>query len=258
MHRILNRVGLSALAMLLIAVPGHAQTTEDGGNAAMVVWVDPLPGHGLAFEAGVREHMSNLMEAGDTQTWISFEVIAGDRTGEYVIGTFNRAWSDFDQPPPVDPAAAEESMAENIIPHVQDVETQLIWRDTNLGTWAPDDPIAPMYQIIQFTVRPGHMAGFETFVSKIKNAFETMGEGSYSVFRPVVGGQGGQISISVPRQSFAEFAQDDPQMFENMMRELYGVSETRLLMENMDAAIASETSYLLVLRPDMSMNLPDS
>ncbi|MDX1394752.1 MAG: hypothetical protein R3195_10175 [Gemmatimonadota bacterium] len=257
MKRAQHFAGLTALATLLIAVPAFAQMAQPAGDAAMVVWVDPLPGHGSAFEEGVRQHMSNMMEAGETQTWVSFEVIAGDRTGQYVVGTFNHAWADFDQPPP-NPAMAGESMADNIVPHVEDFEIQYIWRDTNLGTWAPDEPIAPMYQLIQFDVKPGHMPGFETFVSKIKNAFETMGEGSYSVFRPVLGGQGGQVTISVPRQGFAEFAQDDPQFFENMMRELYGVAETRLLMETMDAAIASERSYLLVFRPDMSMNLPDS
>lgn len=245
------------LAIAFGPAAGHAQTAA--GNAAMVVWVDPLPGHGAAFEEGVRRHTSAMQEAGDTRTWVMFEVIAGERTGQYVVGTFNHAWADFDQPPPVDRATGERSMTENISPHVEGVEIQYAVRDPELSMWSPDDPIAPMYQVIEWTIKPGHMPAFETFLAKVRAAFEGMGEGgSYSIFRPVIGGTGSRLSLSIPRQGFAEFAEDDPDWLENMMREAYGTAETRMLMEGADAALASERSHMLVLRPDLSMNLPEN
>ena len=258
MKRALRTTLTLAPLFLLAVIPAQAQMDEPAGNAAMIIWVEPMPGHGLAFEDGVKQHMSNLMEAGDTQTWVVFEVMAGDRTGQYVVGTFNHAWSDFDQPPAVDQAAAQESMAENIFPHVAGVETQLIVRDTDLSMWSPSDPIAPMYQVIEWTVEPGHMPAMQTFMAKVKHAFEQAGGGSYSVFRPVVGGSGSRMTLSIPRQGFASFAGEDPDWFEDMMRGVYGNAETRVLMESVDEAMASESSWMLVFRPDMSMNLPDS
>ena len=43
------------------------------------------------------------MDQGNDWTWLAFEVAMGERTGQYVFGTFNHAMADFDSPPVEEP-----------------------------------------------------------------------------------------------------------------------------------------------------------
>jgi hypothetical protein len=247
----------AVLAVALLAPPSIAQ--EATGTIAQTVVVDPLPGHGSAFEEGVKAHMENMLRAGDESVWVTYEVVAGERSGQFMVGTFDHAWADFDQAPPVDPARAQQSMADNISPHVQDFRVQWMERMVDLGGWTPESPRAPMYEVITFQIRPGQDRVFEHFLTKLKGAMaETGSMPAYSVFLPVIGGGGGQWAVSVPHQSFAEFGTGSRDWMEQLLVQVYGHADMQTIIDMADSAIESSTSELFVLRPDLSMNLPPS
>ena len=145
-------LAVAALAAALVIFPVSSQAQDAGGNIAQTVIVDPLPGHGLAFEEGMKAHQENMIRAGDESVWVTFEIVAGERSGQFMVGSFGHDWADFDQAPPVDPARAQESMADNIAPHVQDFRVQWMERLVDLGGWTLDTPQAPMYEVVTFQV----------------------------------------------------------------------------------------------------------
>lgn len=247
----------AVLAVALLAPPSIAQ--EAAGTVAQVVTVKPLPGHGSAFEEGVKAHMENLRRAGDESVWVTFEIAAGERSGQFMVGTFDHAWSDFDEAPTVDPARAQESMDDNIAPHVQDFRMQWMERMVDLGGWTPESPRAPMYEVITFQIRPGKDRVFEHFLTKLKGAMSEMGSiPAYSVFMPVLGGVGGQWAVSVPHQSFTEFGDGSRDWMEQLLVQVYGHADMQAIIDMADSSVESSTSELFVLRPDLSMNLPPS
>jgi hypothetical protein len=250
-------LAVAALAAALGILPASSQAQDAGGNIAQTVIVDPLPGHGLAFEEGMKAHQENMIRAGDESVWVTFEIVAGERSGQFMVGSFGHDWADFDQAPPVDPARAQESMADNIMPHVGDFRVQWMERLVDLGGWTPDSPQAPMYEVVSFQVRTGMDSAFENFLKKMKHALEEAGTmPAYSVFVPVLGGNGGQWAISVPHQTMAEFGGPSRDWMEQLLVQVYGHADMQVIIDGLNAAVESTTSELFVLRPDLSMNLP--
>jgi hypothetical protein len=250
-------LAVAALAAALAILPAPSQAQDAGGNVAQTVVVDPLPGHAMAFEEGMKAHQASMIRAGDESVWVTFEIVAGERSGQFMVGTFDHAWADFDQEPPVDPARAEESMADNIMPHVEDFRVQWMERMVDLGGWTPDSPRAPMYEVITFQVRPGKDRVFEHFLTKLKGAMSGAGAmPAYSVFLPAVGGTSGEWAVSVPHQSLAEFGATSRDWMEQLLVQAYGHADMQAIIDMADSAIESSKSELFVLRPDLSMNLP--
>jgi hypothetical protein len=247
----------AVLAAALVILPASSQAQGAGGNVAQTVIVDPLPGHGLAFEEGMKAHQANMIRAGDESVWVTFEIVAGERSGQFMVGSFGHAWADFDAAPSVDAARAQESMADNISPHVGDFRVQWMERLVDLGGWTPDTPQAPMYEVVTFQVRAGMDSAFENFLKKVKHALEEAGTmPAYSVFVPALGGNGGQWAVSVPHQTFAEFGGPSRDWMEQLFVQVYGHADMQVIIDGLNAAVESSTSELFVLRPDLSMNLP--
>lgn len=248
---------LALVAIAFSAVPSSAQDAT--GDVAISVMVETLPGHGPAFEEGMKEHMAALTGMGDTSTWMVFEIAAGERTGQYMVASFSHTWDFFDQPPTVDQEEAQASMQANIVPHVQGVQTQWMVRRSDLGQWTAATPVAPMYEVITFEVRGNMNPTFANVLAKLKHANEEMGvDGGYSVFRPRVGGTGNQWVLSVPHQNFAGFGEGEEDWMEQLLVQVYGPVEMQSIMDDLDDAIVSAKSELFVVRRDLSMNMPSS
>jgi hypothetical protein len=257
MYRRLTVPLLFMMVGSLTVIPVGAQEGP-AGSIAQVVVVQPHPGHHTAFEQGMARHTQTMSEeAGGTWTWVTFEIVMGERTGQYVVGTYNHAWADFDAQD-ADPEMARESMQDNITPHVESWTSRMMERVTDISMWDPNEPLAPMYEVITFDVALGGAARFEHFMMRLKQAMEAEGvEGRYSVFRSRLGGTGNQWVVSVPHDDMASFGGGEDDWLERLLVGAFTHAGGQMLMEDFNSLVTGVTSELFVLRRDMSGNLPE-
>jgi hypothetical protein len=105
-------IALVSVWGLLLQAP-HAWGEQ--GNAARIVAWQPRTGAEAAFENGYKRHLAWHREHRDPWTWLGWTIISGERTGDFVDGTFFHAWADFDAP--VAPAEDAADNRVNVYPH---------------------------------------------------------------------------------------------------------------------------------------------
>jgi hypothetical protein len=255
MRRLLHST-LAVLFLVMALAPAVA-AQQGSGDLAWIVYVDPQPGHVMAFEEGAQRHAEIMADAGVTMTWIGMEIILGPRTGQFMYGAFDLNGAALDAPQG-DQEAMQESFADNIDPHVAGAEAQVIRRMRDMGMWTPDSPMAPMYEVYRMWVKPGGDAVMRNVMSKLQAAMADMyPEAAYSVWRPVAGGVGSEWAVTVPIEGFAGYDEYNPTWMEQMLAEAYGHDEMQLIMDSMAKVMLKSTMEVFVVRPDLSVNLPE-
>ncbi len=242
----------AAVLILALDLPLHAQDAPAGPMSQTIV-ATPLPGHAGALEAGAMRHMEWYAgSGGGSWTWLAFQVIMGERTGQYVWVTGGHSYADFDMAD-VDPSMSNESIAENITPHVTGVRVALLRANADLGIAQTTPSTAPLYKVLTFTLKPGADARFGHVLAKLKEAFGDSGI-AYTVFQSAQGGNG-QWIVSIPHENFASM-DTDPSLFPRLMTAAHGEYEATALLESLGEIVASQTSEILAFRPDLSVNVP--
>ncbi len=245
-------VRLAALAgFALVAAPALAQEEMPPANIVNQTFdITPMPGHGPPFEDGVRDYMAWAAEQGNDWTWICWEVIAGENTGQVRFGTYGHTWADFDSPP-VDPAATSASIDRLIAPHVQDVVTTYSVARADLSNYGRTEP-ASMYMIFSYQVKLGHVQQFEATMKRYRDLIvEHAPEVEYVVHQTVLGAEAGQYLLAVPMEGMASMA--EAPNIDGMLQEALGTYAWQQLTEDFYASISSEKSSVVVMRPDMSL-----
>ena len=248
-------VALSAVGLLALASPALPQT--DGPTITQAIVAQPLAGHVLDFEEGVRDHLSWAMDNGSDWTWRAWEFIAGERTGSYLFATGNHGWADFDSPP-VDPMANRGSVQERIAPHVDEVYVSWSRVLTDLSMTNPDEPVRPMVELITMQVDPQHQNTFEAVMADFKASLEAAApESRFTVYQRAVGGNGSEYVLAVPRANWAAF--DGVGATDGLrppMEAMYGRAGTDRLQAMFGEAVLSTRSEVMVFRPDLSQIPP--
>lgn len=251
MKHVTRTVPVIALALAAFAPAVAAQGAP--GTVAQLIVVEPLNGHAVELEEGVRTHMDNMRKAGETWTWTGFEVVMGERTGSYVWGSFNHQYADWDSPD-VDPQTASASIDRNIAPHVENVRVSLANLRTDLSVTTEDRTIRPMYEVLTFRLKGGKDLQFASAVGMVKEAVERGGGGVEFLVYQFAQGSNGEWVISIPHTSFASMGTMNNDGFWAMMRDAHGEHGADTWQQLMDASVASMTSEIFQSRPDLSFN----
>lgn len=257
MRRRLALIPLLALGLLVLPGAADLSAQESGGNLAWVATVTPLPGHGFQFEEGAQQYARDVEAAGGDAVWLAFEVILGPRSGQYMYGMFNAAGADFGNMGG-DQEAIEESFRENVAPHAGDYEAQILRRMVDLGTWTPEDPMAPMYEVIRMWVKPGQDAFMSHLMTKVRGVMsEAYPDYRWSVWTAAAGATGSEWILTFPMQDFSVYDDYDPMGFPRALAGAYGHTEMEMLLDGLSEAVMKQTHEVFVVRQDMSVNYPE-
>ena len=247
-----------ALVALAAAPLAARQNDAPAGTIGQVIEVDPLNGHAGPFEAGVRRHLEHEAKAGATWEWAGFEIVMGERTGQYMFGSFNHTYADFDTPD-TDPQASAASIDQNIAPHVADAAVSLIRFFPELSLFDPDAAPSPLYEVLTFQIGMDGDEAFRHFLGKLKTTFETAGLPiQYHVYQFAQGGPsgGGTWVVSIPHANFASMGGGgDGGDMQGLTEQVLGRFESRQLWDMANHSITSMRSEVFALRPDLSLNL---
>ncbi len=94
----MKKLVLVALVVSLVALSLPA-AAQDENVVGMMIHVTPKAGMKDKWEEGTKKHMAFHREKGDTWQWFVWEIVSGENVGDYVVGTFEHKWADFDNMP---------------------------------------------------------------------------------------------------------------------------------------------------------------
>jgi len=246
MRRILVLLAVVALAA---ALPAAAQM--DANTVGRVYHLKVKPGSEQAFEAGVKKHAEWHKSQNDTWAWHVWEVETGERSGQYVFGTFGHGWGDFDQPTVSGEADAKDYYA-NMAPHVAGFDSLVVVALPDVSR-APES-MTPSALASVYTIHPrvGTTEEFLRLLGRVKAAIEKTKWGDpYTVYMLQAGGETGTFYIVVSHASWAAMGATT-KSFEAMLAEALGHSEARAVTEAFDRIIKSESVDLVRYRADLS------
>jgi hypothetical protein len=245
-----------AMAGVLASSIGVAQQSSTGPqtNLAEIHINKVKPGMTAHYEEGRKKHMMWHAKQNDPWSWLTWEVVTGENTGSYLIGTFGHSWSDLDSRTKFE---AEDSA--DAIAHMGaslESETQSYYRfraDLSLGT-SPLQP-TPLASITHFLLTPD---GLNDFVESLKKVIEGIKKTNYPMsganrwYQLVNGGEGPHFVLSGDRANWAAFEPATDKTLDAMMSEAYGKEQGAAILSTLRKAIRHTSTEILRYRPDLS------
>ena len=253
--RILTTILLVLVAT--VALTSSLSAQEDPADLAHITRVDVAPEQQAAFEAGVERHLEVLREQGADREQHAWEIVVGEDAGSYYVGTFGHTWSDFDDPPVDDPDAVQESLGENIAPHIESYHPG-VWRLREDVSWPDpeaDDPTM-LVTVLHVEVKVVQGEAFENALERMKQAAEETDytDSYWSVYQLLHGG-GPVGAIASDASSWADLAPPEITLGE-MVEEAMGETEAQEVFEQLFDSIESMRTEIWRYREDLSL-LPE-
>src|SRR5438045_7913965 len=93
----LHSVPLTLAGVLVCSLAVAQQSPTAPAGDLVEIHINKIkPGMTRQYEEGRKKHMMWHRKQNDAWSWLTWEILTGENTGSYVIGTFGHRWSDFD------------------------------------------------------------------------------------------------------------------------------------------------------------------
>ena len=240
-----------AVATSLVALAPLA-TAQDENVVGMMVHVKPKAGMKDKWEEGAKKHMAFHREKGDSWQWLFWEIVSGENVGDFVVGSFEHKWADFDNMPVTGPEDAAD-LKINGDPYTESANVKYI-EDMLKHSVAPAEgtPPAKLVTLVTVHVKPDMVEGYLNAVSKIPEALAKAGSDTkYYFSRAVTGGRQPSFIIFFPHQSWAEMGPSGTPL-RKILEEAYGRTEADSILRALDEASYDMRTTILAYREDLS------
>jgi len=251
----MRRIGLllAPLALLLV-LPALAQ--QEMATVGRVFFIKPKAGMQQQYEAAYKKHLAWHKTQNDTWSWFTWEYETGDRIGQYITGTFDHSWADFDAHAKMDEADNADYQT-NAGASVDSLSGIIVAGLPNLSN-PPAGATGPAALATVYTMHLnfGHDREWANALNKITQALKKANwGGAFEWYVLVNGAEHPTYYLVLPRANWAGFA-PPPKPFPVVLEEAVGRTEAEAVMRTLDKALHCERSELIRLRPDLSYTPP--
>jgi hypothetical protein len=231
----------------LLALPLLAQ--EKPGTVAVVFTVKAKAGMRQQFEQAHKRHMGWHRQQNDTWAINVWEVVNGERLGQYEYGWFGHHWKDFDSRAKFEEADDADYYA-NVGPYVEPIAARYYLYHPELSR--PMEGEAPLAEVVVFHLNVG---GESDFLMAVRKSHEAIQKSNYPVYYHVYelynGGEHPTYVFAFPHKNWADFEPPE-QTFRAMLEKVYGHDEAESILKLWDKSVHSERSEIIAFRPDLS------
>jgi hypothetical protein len=242
-------VVLAALSPLWTASAASAQAPA--GNLAQIFLNKVKPGTNAQYEAGRKRHMEWHKKKGDTWDWMTWEVVNGERAGDYIVGSFGHAFKDFDGRDAFEAEDAADAAA-NMAPFLEASVQSFYLSQPELSILGTERQPAKFAQVTHFFLKP---EGVNDFTDGRKKIVEAAKKTNYPIhphwYQLFNGGEGPESVLVTGRNSWAEFQPLDKTL-DAMMEEALGKVQGPAVLSTLRKAVRYTRSETLRYRPDLS------
>ena len=249
------RVKLAVLGLLFALAPAFPALAQQASNVTVINANYPKPGAAKQYEAARKKHMGWHKAQKDAWSWYVWEVVSGENTGAYVVGSFGHAWKDFDGRDAFEKADTAD-VAATVGPTLnRSVLSYWVERaDISQSPTTPGSTPAPRLSITTYLLRPDSV---NDFVEAVKKVNEAIKKTNYAVSGPsrwyqlVNGGENPTFVLVGERANWAAFQPNDKTL-DVMMGEAYGKDEGAAIMASLRKTFHTLHTAIYEYRPDLS------
>jgi hypothetical protein len=242
-------VALAAVSPLLLTAATSAQAPA--GNVDQIFVNKVKPGAQEQYERARKRHMEWHKKKGDTWEWLTWEIVTGERSGQYIVGSFNHSFKDFDGREQFEADDAADAAA-NMGPFEESsVESLYLFRaDLSI----PPSGLGPtrFSQITHFHLKPEGVTDFTEAAKKVGEAAKKTNYPIHALWYQLFnGGEGPTFVLVAPRNSWAEFQPPDKTL-DAMVEEALGKVPGAAALSSLRKAVRYTYSETARFRPDLS------
>jgi hypothetical protein len=245
------KLSLAALGMLsLCALTPAALAAAQEGNLAQIFFQKVKPGSQAEYAAGRQRHMDWHKAKGDSWAWFAWEIVTGENTGTYAVGSFGHSFKDFDGRDEFEAADAGDA-AKNLAPFVESTTQSLYLHRADMS--APMDAAAPTKysQIIHFQVKPESVNDFVDSVKKLGEAAKkTNVPARPEWYQLWSGGMGPEFVLALGANTWAEL--QPGRSLDAIAEDAYGKSAGAALVASFRRTVRYTYSELIAYHPELS------
>lgn len=251
----MQRAGVGWMGVAAAALGALAAAAQQAppGPVARVYVMKVKPGMEKQFEAGRRRHVAWHQKQKDTWGWYAGQIVAGEREGQYVFGTFGHQWADFDLPAAFE-AGDDADFNATMAPYIESSSNAFYLFLPALSRPAAAE--APFYDLTYYEVEFGALADFQAALEKVHEAIgKTNWVEAYEFYGLYLGGEHPTFVQVVPRQNWAAFA--PPAVpFARMLEQAFGREDAAAIQRGMAKSVRRVRSEVVRTRPELGYSTP--
>jgi hypothetical protein len=231
----------------LLAFPLLAQ--EKPGTVVTAFFVKPKAGTRQQFEQANKRHMEWHRQQKDTWAVDVWEIISGDRTGQYGYYTFGHHWKDFDNRAKFEEADEADYFA-NVGPYVEPVLARYDIAHPEISR--PTEGQFPFAEVLEYHLNMSGEPDFLMAVRKVHEAIQKSNNPVYYAARELYnGGEHPTYWFVFPRKNWADFEPPE-QTIPALLEKVYGRDEAESILKLFDKSVHRVQSQIIAFRPDLS------
>ncbi|HET7207966.1 MAG TPA: hypothetical protein VFI95_15425 [Terriglobales bacterium] len=236
-------------SVLLLSASLLAQSSPQ--QVSEVHLFTPKPGMTTQWEAGRKQHSAFHVAQKDTWNVLVWQILTGERTGDYIAASPGLKWKDLDDREAFNKKDLPD-VAKNMQPYTASTSTAYyVYRDDLSLTKPPATP-AKMRTTTAYTLIPEHTNDFIDAVKKINEAIQKT---NYPVkpsrwYMLANGGSAPTFVLVSDRASWADMEPPEKKL-DDMLKEAYGDSGPQVL-DQLRKSCRSIVSEMSLFRPDLS------
>ena len=229
-------------------------SAQDNPQIIRTNYFEAKSGQSSKLEKGLKDHTDRFHQTSDhaVNTW---EVVAGDRTGQFLRTTNLQGWADFDayQDLPGDPSHWDRSVS----PHLKSTSGNVFWKlDTELS-YNPHQSPPKMLALWKVQYKAGAWKKHRDALLKVRQAQEENRSNSrLTVYSKAIGGEGRMYAIGRALDGWADLNPEAMSLFE-MLEASFGAGAGQDVLQARSAAVEKYESEVLLFRADLSTPLSD-
>jgi hypothetical protein len=249
----------AVLGVLFSMAPVFPVLAQQTNNLAIINVQIPKPGMAKQYEAARAKHMGWHKAQKDTWSWYVWEVVSGDNTGTYVVGSFGHAWKDLDGREKFDKADIAD-VAATMGPTLAHSALSY-WAeraDLSLSPSTPSSTPAPLIAITNYLLHPD---GVNDFIDAVKKVNDGIKKTNYAVPGPsrwyqlINGGEAPTFVLVGDRANWAAYQPNDKTL-DVMMGEAFGKDPGAAIMASLRKTFRALHTSTYQYRPDLSYIAP--
>lgn len=243
------------VAAMLMLAPAPASAQDKPASITTVETQTPKTGAYAQYEAGRKQLAAWRKQANDPSPLFVFANITGDETGSYEVVSMDQHWADLDKPAVTmqDSVAEYEKVMAEANPRVV---TRIYEHLTDVSSPADPNMTAPpkFSEIITFHVKYAKRVQFRGAMTLIHSAAEKANwPVKFDWYALYSGGPLPTYVLVEGHANWADFEEKpDVKPLRDVLKDSFGQAEADAVMHNLDDSIESESSNVIVYRPDLS------
>ena len=206
-------------------------------------------GHNTKLAKGLKDHTDRFHQSAD-HTVITWEVVAGVRTGQFLRNTRHQGWADFDayQDLPGDLAHWERAVG----PHLESIGGNVYWRYLPDLSYNPPQSTPKMFIVWLVQYKAGGWKKHHDTLLKIQEARKKNNSThQVSVYAKSIGGEGRIYAFLNPLDGWADLNPESMSLYD-MLENSFGEGAGNEILQARSEAVEKYESEVILFRPDLS------